>query len=175
MIIDAKVRELVHALEQPPEVQNNWKNTSQKNAFLLTLIQTLHINCLKDQAAYPQTKNLLSPRFPQYPMDSEGFAQGFDPMEDERDFRAAFDEYGIVVGKRVISPQLQQKAVLRLHEILSNVSQQKCDFNKPESWANMPRDAHATPLLSRGFFEVYHDALWADIRQSLRLYIHHVV
>ena len=125
---------------------------------------------MRSQAKIPSSSG-----FPKYPMDTDGFAQGFDPMVNERDFRAAFDDYGIVVGKRVISPQLQQDAVLRLHEILSNASQQTCDFNKPESWANMPKDAHATPLPSRGFFEVYHDAIWAEIRQSLRLYIHHVV
>jgi hypothetical protein len=39
----------------------------------------------------------------------------------------------------------------------------------------VPRDGDGTPLFSRGFYEIYHDAIWASIRQSLRLYLHHVL
>lgn len=39
----------------------------------------------------------------------------------------------------------------------------------------MPKDQNGTPILSRGFLEIYHDDVLAQIRQNVRAYLHHVL
>lgn len=185
MIICNKVKDLLYSLEQgllepppppnrpheyPPEYPHHTYNQNLK-----ALIQTLHHNCTRSAPLpeYPQAtyQNNVTP----YPLDADGFAQAFDVVEDEATFTQAFANYGVVVGKQVLPPALCQKAVGRLNEVLAQLSGGACALDKPDTWHHMPYDDNGTKLLSRGFFELYHDALWADIRQSLRLYLHHVV
>lgn len=165
MIIDQSVRELVWEIESsPPDI----------NQKIIQLIQTLHNNLQTHSHTLTHLPTQQT-AYTQYPLDEDGFAVAFDPLKDEEGFMAAFREHGLVVGKGVISSELCKKAVHRIQDVASLISNGQFDFSNPESWHGMPEDEHGTPLLSRGFFELYHDGVWAEIRQSIRLYIHHVL
>jgi hypothetical protein len=62
-----------------------------------------------------------------------------------------------------------------MHAVIEGLSNHTCNLDDPSTWDAIPRDENGTPFISRGFFELYHDAVLADIRQSIRLYIHHVM
>ncbi|MBU0800382.1 MAG: hypothetical protein KKA05_05195, partial [Alphaproteobacteria bacterium] len=110
-----------------------------------------------------------------YPVDEEGYAVAFDPLEDEQGFVAAWQRYGIVVGKEILSAAQCQGAVESIKARFNDLSAGRCDLDKPGTWADMPKDAQGTPVLSRGFLEIYHDRALAEIRQNVRAYIHHVL
>lgn len=98
-----------------------------------------------------------------YPVDGEGYAHSFCPLTQPEEFMAAWQTYGFVVGKQILSASDCQDTLARLDELLAQMEQGKrCD-------------AHGVPALSRGFFEIYHDAVLANIRQSLKFYLHHVL
>lgn len=169
MIIDSQIKDLLYELEQAPPHRD-------PGPLLAKLIQTLTHNCQR----HPHTPHHHPPAYPHiplpaYPTDAEGYAIAQDPLQDEAAFKDTFHTYGLVVGKQVITPALCTRAVARLEELTAALSDGTCDLRNPDTWHHMPQDAQGAPLLSRGFYEVYHDALWADIRQSLRLYLHHVV
>ncbi|MDA2923021.1 phytanoyl-CoA dioxygenase family protein, partial [Patescibacteria group bacterium AH-259-L07] len=110
-----------------------------------------------------------------YPTDKEGYAISFDPLIDEDGFWDCWLRYGVVVGKSVISHELSERAISRIHELMNLLSRGKCDLSRPETWGVIPVDDAGVPVLSRGFFEIYHDDILAQLRQSVRLYIHHVM
>ena len=110
-----------------------------------------------------------------YPIDSEGYAIAFDPLENEDEFWNTWMQYGIVVGKNVVSKEICEQAIQRMHEITLVVSGGRCDLRNPDTWKNAPVDSEGISFFSRGFFELYHDHVLAEIRQSIRLYIHHVM
>ena len=110
-----------------------------------------------------------------YPVDEDGYARSFDPLADEEGFYKAWRRYGLVVGKSILSPAQCADAVAAIKSRFNALSRGACDLDKPASWQNMPRDANGTPVLTRGFFELYHDDAIARIRQNVRAYIHHVL
>ena len=81
----------------------------------------------------------------------------------------------MVVGKQVISPELCSAAVERIHQHASDLSGGQCDLSDPITFGSLPTDSNNTSLLSRGFYELYHDDMLAQIRQSVRMYLHHVL
>lgn len=165
MIIDKSVRDLVWEIESsPPDL----------NQKLIKLIHTLHHN-LKTHSHTLSPTLSQNTDYPKYPIDADGYALAFDPLTDEEAFMDAFHTYGLVVGKGVVSSDLCIKAVARIQEVACFVSEGQFDLADPGSWQHLPKDKSGTPLLSRGFFELYHDDVWAQIRQSIRLYIHHVL
>lgn len=110
-----------------------------------------------------------------YPLDLQGYAKGFDPLEDEAGFVAAWRRYGVVVGKGILTQGQCVQAVGNLKARFNAISGGRCDLDRPETWADMPVDAAGTPILSRGFLEIYHDDMIAQIRQNVRAYLHHVL
>lgn len=110
-----------------------------------------------------------------YPISSNGFAHSFDVLDEECDFYEHWSRLGIVVGKSVASANLCAAAVSRIKEITLNLSSGSCNIDVPDTYGNLPVDEDDVPILTRGFFEIYHDDSLAQLRQSLRTYLHHVV
>lgn len=110
-----------------------------------------------------------------YPVDEAGYAVSFDPLENEVDLFDAWKKHGVVVAKQVVPAKLCAAAIGKVHATLNQLSSGKFAIDNPESYDAMPTDASGTPILTRGFFEVYHDDSLAQLRQSLRMYLHHVI
>lgn len=110
-----------------------------------------------------------------YPIDSGGFAESFDALSEENDLFEHWGRFGLVVGKSVVPQNLCVAAVDRVREITSDLTHGTCDIDRPETYDTLPVDAKGVPILTRGFFEIYHDDSLAQLRQSLRAYLHHVV
>lgn len=110
-----------------------------------------------------------------YPLDSEGFAQSFDVLTDEQDMYEHWSRYGVVVGRQVVPEQLCADSIVRIKNIVDELSDGKCDMDSPETYGDLPVDENGVPILTRGFFEIYHDDSLAQLRQSVRAYLHHVV
>jgi len=170
MLIDQTIKDLVEKIERESV------RGEGLDALFRELIVHLRANCEKDQAkeryaGYREAEGVVEA----YPLDEKGFARAFDPLIDEDSFFETWQKFGIVVGKGVISPTLQKDAVKRTHELMLAISDGMCDLSKPETWKNAPLDNAGTSILSRGFFEVYHDYILAELRQSVRLYVHHVL
>lgn len=104
----------------------------------------------------------LEHRRAKYPIDQHGFAIAFDPVMQPFEVISHWREFGFVVFKNVINPVHIKDAVSFIENLISseNLLSEKCI-----------RDPQGTPLLSRGFLEVYHHQTLANMRQSLRLYI----
>jgi hypothetical protein len=110
-----------------------------------------------------------------YPVDEEGYAQSLDVLEDEELYGEYLARYGFVVGRSVISADLADDTVNRIREMGLLLSDGAFDIADPKSAYMVPLDPEGVPLFSRGFYEIYHDHIWARIRQSLRLYLHHTI
>jgi ectoine hydroxylase-related dioxygenase (phytanoyl-CoA dioxygenase family) len=164
MIITKEIAKLVAQIEDGDESKGT----------ILALVKALDEACVKHRAAYIYDYARNSHMSP-YPTDEDGFAKSFDPIKDEKKFRAAWQKYGIVVGKQIAPKDLRKKSLKRVHEIFNEMSNGAFDVNDPSTWQNMPLDSNGNPLISRGFMEVYHDAVLADIRQNVRSYVHHVL
>ncbi|MBY0358492.1 MAG: phytanoyl-CoA dioxygenase family protein [Candidatus Obscuribacterales bacterium] len=170
MIINDRVRELVERIEAATALG------PALDADISELVLQLTIACARPEAValyaeYPSLPGNLSA----YPLDADGFALGFDPVLEEEAFRACWRQHGIVVGKNLVAAEPCERAVARIAELVLSASEGRCDLNKPETWASMPADSSSVSLLSRGFFELYHDAALAALRQSVRVYLHFVL
>ncbi len=169
MLITEHVRTLVHQIDLKTEPQ-------RLDRRLQELVTTLREACARPAvraryAALARAPGILSP----YPLDTDGYARSFDPLEDEEGFIAAWERYGIVVGRQVIPTDLRDAAIARLHKLVLDLSEGACDLAHPDTWGALPTDAAGVPVLTRGFFEIYHDALLAELRQAVRVYVHHVL
>lgn len=172
MIINEKVRELVNRLE-----------TNPTDNLLSELIETLDANCAQPQVrqryqAYAAKQDRIDPsqaNLSAYPMDEDGYAHAFDVLHEEAQIWETWSKYGFVVDKNVIDGPLCEKTMARIREVASNISDQKFSIDDPSTHQFMPTDPNGTPLISRGFFEIYHDDSLAQLRQAIRVYLHHVV
>lgn len=99
-----------------------------------------------------------------YPIEN-GYALSFDPLTQSQELVEHWYRYGFVVGKDVVCTNVSFNAVEKIIDIVQH-------FNVNDETTYL-KDAKGTPILSRGFFELYHDNCLAQIRQSLRLYLHH--
>ena len=98
-----------------------------------------------------------------YPVDEEGYARSYCPLTQPDEFMSVWQHYGIVVGKQILGPLDCRKVLERIHGLLGLLDKgTRCDLQ-------------GVPVISRGFFEIYHDTSLANIRQSLRFYLHHVL
>ena len=104
-----------------------------------------------------------------YPLDSDGYARSFDPLTEEDKILAYWNHYGFVVSHGVVSEKILNYTLSRMQEIMHDSGM---NLENEETY---PKDKNGTAFLSRGFFELYHDNSLAQIRQSLRLYLHHVI
>mgnify|MGYP003352902058 CR=1 FL=1 len=96
-----------------------------------------------------------------YPVDQYGFAIAFDPVTHPLEVLSHWTEFGFVVLKNTISIEHIKNAVSFIEDVIrsQNLLTQNCIT-----------DSSGTPLLSRGFLDIYHHQTLADLRQSLRLY-----
>jgi len=122
-------------------------------------------------AAYSEASAVLA----EYPVGPDGFVQSFEPLTEETAFYDHWSRYGVVVSKSAVNPVARQGAIARVHSAVSELSSGSCDLDKPETYDNLPLDAAGVPILTRGFFELYHDDALAQLRQSVGAYIHHVL
>lgn len=168
-LLDATVRDLIKSTQT---------TTSPKD--LESILKTLVLN-LQERCQLPKIKeryhNLEQPAgfYGKYPIDNEGFAVAFDPIEQEEEFWNAWSTYGYIVGKQVISRQQCTQTIARMKELLKQISAGSFDLDAPETYKKIPVDENGIPAISRGFFEVYHDDSLAQIRQAIKVYIHHVL
>jgi hypothetical protein len=179
LILDDTVRKIV----QDIETTGAFRNPIDLNSLLQKLIVTLRTNCEKPDVKaryqqYAQSVGLGLATMKEtgpYPLDQEGYAIGFDPVEDENSFWNAWTRYGFVISKSVVSKGLCQTTTQRVREIVQTLSQGKFSLDEPSSHFQMPQDIEGTSFISRGFFEFYHDDSLAQLRQAIRVYLHHVV
>lgn len=191
-IIDDSVRELVSRID-------NCESGHKLDELLLSLVALLKERCLHPEvtARYAQyvssscsgasspcpavgsgdDSTLALSRHPlaQLPVDEDGYIVGFDPLTQEAEFVECWQRYGIVVGANVVDATLCRAVVERMHELMLAASEGACDLAKPDTWDSIPTDGAAVPIVSRGFFEIYHDDVIAAIRQSVRVYLHYVL
>ncbi len=168
MIVDDQVRELVLAIEADLEIDCSAK--------IVELINILHSNCQKS-AVKQRYKDYAVKKFSIgiYPIDTEGYAISFDPLTQEKEIWDCWNKFGVVVSKQVISPELAQTAIARMGEIVKQVSNGTFDIEDPTTYSSMPIDKDNVPFMSRGFVEIYHDDILAQLRQSLLVYLHYVI
>jgi len=173
MIVNDHIRELVKWLEDsdPSEIQG-----AEFAGLLRKLVSEVRhagerSETLERYQCYGDTTTELS----QYPLDRDGYAQAFDPLVEEEAFYECWRRYGIVVGKAIASKELCDLTIDRLRSITQALSDGACDLYDPSTHTAIPLDAEGVPLISRGFFEIYHDDALAQIRQLVRLYIHNSV
>jgi ectoine hydroxylase-related dioxygenase (phytanoyl-CoA dioxygenase family) len=172
MLIDNHVRELAHAAEE----QARALEAPTLNATLTELVRVLRERCgtADARARYANCDDVGA--FPtSFPIRADGYAEAIDPLDDEESFYDCWRKFGIVVGKDVVPQQSCEAVIARLHDVTKRLSADSCDLSNPDTYHHMPVDPSGVPLLSRGFFELYHDQALAQIRQAVRLYIQHVV
>jgi hypothetical protein len=169
-IVNDEIRDLVGAIE------DGRATGSCLDADLQRLVARLQAACAQpevqrryaDYSAYCGALGRL-------PVDEDGFIIGYDPLTQEDAFFDAWLRYGIVASPNAVCPLTFSAAISRIESMLRTASDGGCDLQRPETWRNMPVDEAGVPLLSRGFFEIYHDRMLARLRQSLRIYLHHVL
>lgn len=169
-IITNKIRDLVHQIEGASRIDDSLQNNIRE------LVARLRASCANSRniaryRAYDQANNGLG----KLPVDGEGYIRSFDVLREESDFYECWRKYGIVVSRGAASEQTCSAAVRRMHEVARALSGGKCDLRDPATWSHIPTDANGVSLISRGFFELYHDDVLAQLRQSVRVYLHYVL
>lgn len=157
MIINSDVVRLVAKIEQ----------TSEYEPYLKELIQILDVNCKAYNKNKASETSLLRADT-KYPI-SDGYAKGFDPLHESTQLLEHWEHYGFVVGANVVNQACCDNTISKILEIAAKID---LDFTNQDTWL---KDKNNTSILSRGFFEIYHDDVLAQIRQSLRLYLFHVL
>lgn len=163
-IVNNKIRQTIHAIEQ---------SEGDSTYALKHLVQELSA-----RTTNLQPLPTLSPRKvvgAAYPIHNDGYAHALDPLHDEAGYEDYMRTYGFIVGKDVISSSTADNTVRRLHEIGRQLSNNQFVLSDASTYEHIPKDPNDTPILTRGFFEWYHDNAWAQIRQSVRLYLHHAL
>jgi hypothetical protein len=158
MIITRDIQQLVHKIESETQIK----------PFLKLLFQQLQINCqehaLHERQYYKNLPVLETP----YPI-VDGYAVSFDPLTQEKQILEHWYQYGFVVGKNVATANQCDDVVKTMQNIMNQVGM---GLEDESTWK---KDDNGTALLSRGFFELYHDDVLAQIRQNIRLYLYHVI
>lgn len=170
-IINDQVRRLV------ARIDNCSNGGEELNALLVQLVRLLQKRCEHPtvKARYAQPHLYWEYFGGRMPVDAEGYVVGFDPLTQEKDFVECFQHYGIVVGVNLVSPDQCASTIARMGELMLGASDGKCDLDRPATWNDMPVDEAGVPIATRGFFEVYHDDAIAQLRQSVRVYLHYVL
>lgn len=153
MVYNSTVLQLVSKIEQGQATNQDF------HQLVLSVQQSL--------LEFQPKRNLLisqTPVIEPYPI-VDGYAVAFDCLTESEELLNHWYKYGFVVGKDVVSSQVSNKAVEKMLSII------QCFDLKDES--TYLKDTQNTPILSRGFFELYHDDTLAQIRQSIRLYLHY--
>jgi hypothetical protein len=137
------------------KMENEKFSINELNLFVKTLSKELKLFQNKRTKLATISKNN-----DKYPILND-FSLSFDPLTESTELLETWFKYGFTVGKNVISDNNSNNAVNKINNILSE-------------YGNV-LDKKNTPILSRGFFELYHDDTLTQIRQSIRLYIYHSI
>jgi hypothetical protein len=169
-IIDDKAKELVRKIDSASG------HTPELDADIATLVAHLKAICSNRYVRFAHTDSAhdageLAP----YPLDADGYAVAFDPVEQEAELRETWNRFGVVVSRNVVPAAVRGHAIRKMHAVAAALSQGKCDLDRKETWAHIPCDSEGVPILSRGFFELYHDDAIAALRQAPRLYLHFAI
>lgn len=171
-IIDDDIRALVARIDQATE------GSPELDEALGSLVARLKVNCGRPETvaryqSYLQSEATLEP----LPVDEQGYVRSYCPLTQEDEFVESWRRYGIVASRQAASPELCAGSIARVAELMNLVSGGRCDLNCRETWQAMPVDEAQppVPILSRGFFEIYHDRALAALRQSVRVYLHNVL
>lgn len=168
-IINNQVRSLVARIDDA-------ESSAVLDELLLELVTLVSARCaLPEIVARYASYDEVPGEIGRLPVDPAGYIVGFDPLTQEDEFIACWRKHGIVVGLNVVSPALCALTIRRMGELMLATSDGKCDLNDPASWDAMPVDDAGVPIASRGFFEIYHDDEIAQLRQSVRVYLHYVL
>ncbi|HSX32852.1 MAG TPA: phytanoyl-CoA dioxygenase family protein [Candidatus Saccharimonadales bacterium] len=170
-IITNETRELVTRIEETAAY-----DAARADVYTQQLVGHLTLRCSQPevQAKYAGY-GLLGEGLDVYPLTSDGFAQSFDVLSQEDDMFEHWGRFGVVVGRSVAPQTLCVRAIDRVKSVVQELSGGVCDIDNPETYGSLPVDSQRVPILTRGFFEIYHDDSLAQLRQSLRAYLHHVV
>lgn len=152
MVFNDKVFRLVSLIEQGHATNQDFFQLTQAISESLQQFQS------KRQLLQQNTPTLRK-----YPIEN-GYAVSFDPLTQSQELLEHWYQYGFVVGKDVVTSEVSSKAIEKMIHIA-----QSFDLNSEDTYL---KDSQGTPILSRGFFELYHDNCLAQIRQSIRLYLH---
>lgn len=172
MLINDKIRDLVSTLDVATENGDSLVVDKHINE----LINELRVTCYQPEnqsryAAYSATPGEIG----KYPLDNEDYARAFDPLKNEEDFYDQWSQQGVVISPNIVSSSTCETTVKRIHELIKELSNGECDLSRPETYDAIPVDKEGIAVLSRGFFEIYHDDSLAQLRQAVHAYIHHVV
>ncbi|MEI8223876.1 MAG: phytanoyl-CoA dioxygenase family protein [bacterium] len=169
MIITPIIKQLATKL------QLNTKTNSSSDTDVIKLISEVK-ESLKTNSSSTNLKKLVSVRRAEkYPLDRDGYAIAFDPLADEASLVDTWSKFGVVVIKNVISVHQCDATIARMNEVVKLMSNGVCELNNADSWNAIPVDDAGTPFISRGFFELYHDDILAQIRQSVIHYLAQVL
>jgi hypothetical protein len=169
-IIDSQIRDLVW------EIDGAKTCVTALDMKIRKLVGLLKASCARPEVGedfrrYETAEAIMG----RYPKDARGYAVSFDPLTQEDEFFETWCRFGIVVGKGVVWPDDRAHAIARIHAIVRDMSEGRCDLDRPETWDKIPTDDSGVPILSRGFFEFAHDESVATLRQSVRVYLHNVL
>jgi len=171
MIINNQVKALVSKIENL-----NQSEISELNYYLKELVLELKATTSNPKNKYTAGHfNSASNELMNYPLSKDNYALAIDPLIDEEAFIATLEKYGIVVGSQIFKAKECNQIVTDIYNIVNSISNGKCDLNDPETWKNIPLDKYGVSLISRGFLEIYHNQILANMRQAVKIYIHHVV
>mgnify|MGYP001115862271 CR=1 FL=1 len=92
-----------------------------------------------------------------------------DPFEDEEKFLLHWFKYRFVIGKNIVSKEQCKETISKIQR---KFEQLDVDLNDESTWA---KDLNGTSILSKGFLEIYHDDLLAQIRQNRKLYLYNAI
>src|SRR5690349_9139254 len=120
-ILDSPVKALVKDLESRKDL-----SAIQRDLKLQELIAILKQNCEKDEIKqryqnYKGNGGSAEIDFKEigyYPVDPLGFAQSFDPLQDEEAFWNCWYKYGIIVTKNAVSSILCKNTINRIQQIV---------------------------------------------------------
>lgn len=166
MIINQKIKNIVSEIEQSKKLPTDKQ--------VIELLSTL-----KNQLALPENKSSVDSisrlTSDSYPVDVDGYAKSFDPINDEEGLVDTWNQFGIVVVKQIVTSQQCDQTIKAMNQLVADMSTNTCSLNKSETWSHIPKDSAGVSFISRGFFELYHDHVLAQIRQSVRHYIAEVL
>lgn len=168
-VINDEIRELVFAIDTT--VRGPRQDVILRKLVLAVKASCARADTVEKYAAYSDVPGVMQP----LPTDENGYVVAHDVLTDEAGFYNCWLQSGIVASKAAVTPLSGMAAMGRVYELVWQISNGQCDLNIPATWASLPQDSSGVPLLTRGFFEVYHDSALARMRQAVRVYLHFAV
>lgn len=107
----------------------------------------------------------------EYPIGDDGFAMATDVTQFPEKFLGLFAQHGFAVAKNVLGDSGLAAATAGIADLTSRASGGRFSVDQPDTWDTLPVDSDGTPLVQRGFLEIHHDDVLAQMRQSPRMHL----